>query len=54
MIKKFVDGSIKIKAAGGIRTKEKFLKLYEIGVNRYGINVKSAIEIVESFNKNTN
>jgi len=51
MIKQFVDGSIKIKAAGGIRTKEEFLKLYEIGVNHYGINVKSAIEIVESFNK---
>ena len=54
MIKQFVGDSIKIKAAGGIRTKEEFLKLYEIGVNRYGINIKSAIEIVESFDKNTN
>ena len=54
MIKQFVGNSIKIKAAGGIRTKEEFLKLYEIGVNRYGINTKSAIEIVESFNKDAN
>jgi len=51
MIKQFVGDSIKIKAAGGIRTKEEFLELYEIGVARYGINTKSAMEIVKSFNK---
>ncbi len=51
MIKEFVGDSIKIKAAGGIRTQEQFLELYEIGVQRYGINTKSAIEIVESFKK---
>lgn len=54
MIKQFVGDSIKIKAAGGIRIKEEFLKLYKIGVTRYGINTKSAIEIVESFNKDAN
>ena len=44
-----VGDSIKIKAAGGIRTKEEFLELYELSVERYGINTKSAIEIVSSF-----
>ncbi len=49
MIKQFVGDSIKIKAAGGIRTKEEFLELYEIGVARYGINTKSDKEVVKSF-----
>ena len=51
MIKQFVGDDIKIKAAGGIRTKEEFLKLYEIGIRRFGINLKSAIKIVNLFNK---
>ena len=40
---------IKIKAAGGIRTPREFLELYNMGVERFGINTKSALEIVEYF-----
>lgn len=49
MIKQFVGDNIKIKAAGGIRTKEEFLKLYEIGIRRFGINLRSAVKIVNLF-----
>jgi deoxyribose-phosphate aldolase len=48
-IKDFCGDRIKVKAAGGIRTREEFLTLYDMGVERMGINAKSAIEIVESF-----
>lgn len=43
----YLDGKVKVKAAGGIRTKDEFLALYNMGVKRMGINTKSAIEIVE-------
>jgi deoxyribose-phosphate aldolase len=49
MIKDFCGSAIKIKAAGGIRTVEEFNTLRELGVDRMGINTKSAIEIVEKF-----
>jgi deoxyribose-phosphate aldolase len=41
-------GNIKVKAAGGIRTLDEFLRLRELGVDRFGINLKSALEIVEA------
>ena len=44
----FCGNDIKVKAAGGIRTKEDFMGLYNVGVQRMGINAKSAIEIVKS------
>ena len=47
-MKEVCGKDIKIKAAGGIRTKEDFTVLYEMGVERMGINTKSAIEIVEA------
>ena len=40
---------IKVKAAGGIRSPQEFLALYDMGVERMGINAKSAVEIVEYF-----
>jgi len=47
---KGVCGSkIKIKAAGGIRTPQELQELYDMGVERAGINTKSALEIVEYF-----
>ena len=46
MIKRETTGHIKVKAAGGIRTTEEFLQLRELGVERFGINLKSALEIV--------
>ena len=48
-IKEYCGSNIKVKAAGGIRTQEDFLRLANMGVERLGINTKSAIEIVESF-----
>ena len=48
-IKDIVGDRIKIKAAGGVRTREDFDKLVEIGVARMGINTKSAVEIVKTF-----
>ncbi len=50
-IKEYCGTDIKIKAAGGIRTQEDFLALYEMGVERMGINTQSALQIVESFQK---
>jgi deoxyribose-phosphate aldolase len=47
MIKAFCGSDIKVKAAGGIRTLNEFTTLYEMGVERMGINTKSAIEIIE-------
>lgn len=47
LIKRHCGNRIKVKAAGGIRTKEEFLQLVDLGVERMGINTKSAIEIVE-------
>lgn len=44
-----IDGRIKVKAAGGIRTVEEFLALRDLGVERFGINVESAVEIVTFF-----
>lgn len=48
-LKKETHGIIKMKAAGGIRTREEFDALLDLGVERFGINTKSALEIVESF-----
>ena len=48
-MKEICGSKTKIKAAGGIRTPQEFLTLCEIGVERFGINTKSAIEIVEFF-----
>jgi deoxyribose-phosphate aldolase len=47
MIKEFCGSDIKLKVAGGIRTLSEFNALYKMGVERMGINTKSAIEIVE-------
>jgi len=47
-ILKETKGHIKVKAAGGIRTLEEFEKLRELGVDRFGINLISALEIVEA------
>lgn len=50
-IKKYCGDRIKIKAAGGIRTLDEFLELVDIGVERMGINTKSAIEIITALEK---
>ena len=49
-IKKNLAGTgVKVKAAGGIRTRAEFDELLAMGVERFGINTQSAIEIVKSF-----
>ena len=48
-IKSIVGNKVKIKAAGGIRTRNEFDELLEIGVERFGINTRSAIDIIKTF-----
>ncbi|MDR3225190.1 MAG: deoxyribose-phosphate aldolase [Clostridiales Family XIII bacterium] len=50
-IKAFTEGKIKVKAAGGIRARDEFEALLALGVERFGINTKSALDIVASFGK---
>lgn len=47
-MKAFCGSDLKIKAAGGIRTYEEFKALCDMGVERMGINTKSAIEIIQT------
>ena len=48
-IKQRTAGKVMVKAAGGIRTRAEFDALLALGVERFGINTKSALEIVQSF-----
>lgn len=48
-IKAFVKDRIKVKAAGGIRTPREFDALLALGVDRFGINAQSAVEIVRHY-----
>jgi len=48
-IKGYLGNRTKVKAAGGIRTRTEFEALLDIGVERFGMNTQSAIEIVKSF-----
>jgi deoxyribose-phosphate aldolase len=48
-IKRYCKNDVKIKAAGGIRTREDFSHLIDIGVERMGISAVSALKIVKSF-----
>jgi len=41
-IKELTRGKVKVKAAGGVRTREEFDKLLSLGVERFGINLMSA------------
>ena len=50
-IKDLTRGKVQVKAAGGVRTREEFDALLELGVERFGINIASALSIVESFNQ---
>lgn len=50
-IKEYCQKQIKVKAAGGIRTLDEFMELADMGVERMGINTKSAIDIVHALEK---
>lgn len=48
-VKAYVRDQIKVKAAGGIRTPREFEALLALGVERFGINAQSAVEIVRHY-----
>lgn len=52
VIKALTAGRIMVKAAGGIRTRQDFDTLRHMGVERFGINIQSALSIVRSFGEN--
>lgn len=47
LIKSLVGDRIKIKASGGIRSLDTLAAMYEAGARRFGVNLKSGIQIVE-------
>jgi deoxyribose-phosphate aldolase len=47
-MKEYCGHDLKIKAAGSISSLDDFMSLYEIGVDRMGINTMSAVEIIET------
>jgi len=50
-IKVHCGNDVKLKVAGGVRTREDFVALAEMGVERMGINEQSAMEIVRALNE---
>lgn len=47
LMKKTVGDRCGVKAAGGVRTLEALLAMYDVGVRRFGIGVKTARSILE-------
>lgn len=47
LIKSIVGNKAKIKASGGIRDLAALVELYKAGARRFGVNLKSGIQIVE-------
>jgi deoxyribose-phosphate aldolase len=47
LVKSFVGDHLKIKASGGIRSLETLIQMYGAGARRFGVNLKSGIQIVE-------
>jgi deoxyribose-phosphate aldolase len=47
LVKSFVQDRVRIKASGGIRSLETLLEMYRAGARRFGVNLKSGIEIVQ-------
>lgn len=54
LVKSYVGDGIKIKASGGIRKLETLLAMYRAGARRFGVNLKSGIEIVQKAGEFTN
>jgi deoxyribose-phosphate aldolase len=48
-IKDLTRGKMKLKASGGIRSRDEFEELVNYGLERFGINLKTALEIVSSY-----
>lgn len=47
LITEFVAGAVRVKAAGGVRGLDTFVEMYGLGVERFGINVHSSVEILD-------
>jgi deoxyribose-phosphate aldolase len=47
LVKSIVGDQIKIKASGGIRNLDMLMEMYKAGAKRFGVNLKSGIQIVE-------
>jgi deoxyribose-phosphate aldolase len=47
LVKSVVGDRIQIKASGGIRSLETLLAMYDAGARRFGVNLRSGIQIVE-------
>jgi deoxyribose-phosphate aldolase len=47
LVKSFVGELAKIKASGGIRNLDTLLEMYKAGARRFGVNLKSGVNIVE-------
>ena len=47
LVKSYVGDRIKIKASGGIRDLDMLVEMYKAGARRFGVNLKSGIQIVE-------
>lgn len=48
LMKDTVGDGVKIKCAGGIKSLAQLMEMYHAGAERFGIGVKSALEILES------
>lgn len=51
LIKDTVGDSIRLKVAGGVRDLDTLIKMYEMGVSRFGIGYKSVLDIIEEAKK---
>lgn len=51
VIKKEIGDTIPLKVAGGVRTLDVLLEMYQMGVSRFGIGYRSALHIVEEAKK---
>jgi len=47
LITSFVGDAIKVKAAGGVRDLDTLVKMYSMGVSRFGINVQASMKIIQ-------
>ncbi len=47
LLTRYVKGRAKIKASGGIRDLDTLLKMYGMGVDRFGINLNTSIQLIE-------
>jgi deoxyribose-phosphate aldolase len=50
-IKNAVNDDIALKVAGGVRNLDVLLKMWEMGVSRFGVGYRSAMNIIETFNQ---